>query len=209
MDEIFAIPFDDWASPGFISSYGLYYATAAMAEEYVNRLKLAKKMKEYIKAFEKYKNGDTSVKVEVLFSEVTLMMPTEVLARADFCHENVEWDHYNVWQCSYEMRASKISRNVIWLRHDDNYLRAARYEINNFGYVGILQNEIDLFCESETDYWGIPQMLYNIGNRTFSSMYIPERKFNTREECLKDISSPELFMEKDFRTMCGCAFGDG
>ncbi len=206
MEEFFAIPFDEYRLPSFCSGCCYFYSTLPMAEEYAQRLVSTGELKEYVEALDRYKSGDKSARVGVAYSQYTLMTPVEVLAHNEFTHENAAWDHYNVWHCVYEMRAEKIKRDVLWLKQGDQYLRAAKYEFDSFGYVDLHDELEPLSCSS---FWGIPLMLYVDGERIISSMYIVERFFETYEQALADIASPELCMENDLSAVCGCVFGDG
>ena len=107
------------------------------------------------------------------------------------------WDHINVWDCVYHIRADRCAAKLAYIKTSGRYCRCVLADFWNPTYEGRPFNGM---------FWGQPAMLaYGSGHLYNRLMYL-ENQFQSEAEMLADIENPEAI---DFSGFFDDVFGDG
>lgn len=171
----FAIRMPDYAAPAFCTFSREYVGTPAMLRDYVDARKKL----------------DPDFRVTDVLCEVT------ILAVKEICMAPFQWNHMNVWDCVYHIRAGQCEVKLAYIKMPDIYCRCVLAEFWNPAYDGRPLNG---------RFWGQPAMLVYEGVRLRNRLMYLEKCFQSETKMLADIVHPS---EVDFTGFFEDVFGDG
>jgi hypothetical protein len=211
--KYYALCLDDYATISFVSSFKYYYGSI---EDFDIFFKKCKDDEKYIKnhsetltAYNSFKNGDVTIKYNVAYSSQRLMTPITLYKKASIeISKEIAWNHYNIYDCIYSMRADKCTNSYIWIKQGKNYLRCVKPSFVNLQYLAIK----DEYVKFNNNFWGYPNIITtredSNGNLiTETNLYIKDCVFNSERELLDDAEN--FIVETNYTEFCNDIFGNG
>lgn len=206
MKEMYAVPFWDVSTPSFVSFYIEYFGTDEDIAEFAAACRKSGCHEEFLRGYDELMGGNSDATINIAYSDMPIKSPVELLGRSESLTSDMCWETLNTWDCPYTLKAEKMQREVIWIKHCDSFIRAARYRIK-----GLMLRGLSDFSPI-SNRWGNDEVIaFEEGSDTDcrSLFYFPERYFSSEEECRSDMSAPEFVPENDLRRLCFEFFADG
>lgn len=207
--QYYVLYLDDYSSPSFISSIKEYYGTIEEISSLMNCLSAADKKRECysstLKAFESFQSGDAWATHHTVCGERLLMKSVELMGMASFERGEMQWNHRNVWGCTYRMRASSVRISQLLLKDGEKYIRVIKPSFKNLVYKteDLLEEGWMPFSD---DLWGFPCM-YDVSGKWHNlRMYVTEQEYKKPKDALADIND---ISKISFRSACDDLFGNG
>ena len=166
----------DYATPSYCTFLKEYCGTPAMLRDYL----------------------DARKKLRPDFDEANVHCDAaSILAVKETGIAPFQWDHVNVWDCVYHIRADRCAAKLAYIKTAGRYCRCVLAEFWNPSYEGRPFRGM---------FWGQPAMLaYGSGHLYNRLMYL-ENQFQSEAEMLADIENPDTI---DFAGFFDDVFGDG
>ena len=200
----FVLTMDDLATPGFCSWTKDFYGTLDEITEYIRRI--PEGSYETTKAaLQEYLNGNTDVKHHICFHDRQLLTPVEVIKQERFELEQYLWDHKNIFDCIYKMKADMAVIEQMLIKSGDCYTRCVRCAFTDLQYMTEAPLHLG-YRKMHDGFWGLPGMMHIEGNQYILSLYVLEKRYQNLEEALADMGKVEKL---DLTDVCNEIFGDG
>ena len=210
MDNTFyAIPFWDIGTPSFVSGCLKYFGTEKNISDFADVCRKSGSNKEFMEGYDKFISGEKNVMINIAYAEQPLAEPVILLGSSSHSDIGAKWELINVWGFPYYFKSDEIKRELIWIKHGKQYIRAARYTVLNFLFNG--KGIYDEYRPLNIR-WGNNDIILPEENSIvnwYSLLYLPERYFTSEEECLADLNSPQSDYTKDFASFCFEFIADG
>lgn len=163
---------------------------------------------ELLSAFRAWELGDLDVTHNVAYQEYQLLTPEEVIDHEDFSFENVIWQHANIWDSIYELKADTIDVSQIVMKRDNLFIRGIRPVFKKLMVrcpeVPIPQlRDWDLVGDK---FFGNPHMMVARGEYTYPRLFMEQATYESLEEAIRDLHDETKI---DFSVVCDEIFGDG
>lgn len=113
------------------------------------------------------------------------------------------FEHINVWDCSYYIRAQKATTTRLYYRDSNWYFKASGLSLYR-PFYGVAPD--DLSTELGNSFWGYPGVLYKKDGWLHHRLMSKERLFTNKSEMDADIAAPA---ESDYQRFFEDVFGDG
>ena len=206
--KIYGLMLDNYAAPPYISVYKPYFGTIEDFVGFFNRLRndeyRADGYKDLISTFDRFMQGEKSLKNTVAYSEFSFFEQADIFDEADNELENCEWEHINTWGFLYYMNCSKVKISHIWISLQDTFYRCIRAEFFDLKY-GMDYGDYD----EPTMFWGLPHQFEVDGNRMYTRLYAVEKFFDNKDDVLSDMQNFKKDDKPDFSSLIEDIFGDG
>ena len=186
-------------------------------------LPLLPKRKEYIEREKKGIHPNPKDYEENKSFNITMdcMYIERIYASSLVFEDEMEYDHLNVWDWSYDMHADSFECEVLWVKYsscqgrkdengeykwDEHYVRFIRPVFVNLTYKDYLGDNKDPL---NFGTWGIDGMFVRCSDddsRSGMSLFVVDRFFDSEKELKRDIDFP---LPLDFSSVFDEIFGDG
>lgn len=210
-NEYYKIILTDYASPGFSSHSKDYYGTFTDIEKFIKAIEINTNIEDdidgLIAAMDKYKSGDYDCKHSVAYWEEKFVTPVKIIKKSFFTTVDFEWEHKNIWGCSYFMRAKALELEQILLKDGKRYLYCIRPKITNLTYTTDI-NDDKRWVLLNGMFWGFPETLTfdKIKNITRSRLYYIGSIYSNENDALLDFGRVDSIVLQAF---CNDIFADG
>lgn len=205
----FRLELDDYAMPSFTSFGKYYFGTlediATFIQAYEKREETRDRPSELVSGFHAYMAGDHSVKHNVAYHQVPLLVPAKLLHEEVVTQEELQWTHFNIWQWPIGMRCSKVISKHVWIKSAGEYFRSLTATFTNLQWEGAAGE----WHDANGGFWGFPEMLAVQSPIIASRLAVPEKVFKTAEEAEADWIDFVKKPEPDYTHFCNEIFGDG
>lgn len=202
MMDFYAVPFWDVSTPSFVSADIHYFCTKEDIAAFAAACRKSDSHEEFLRAYTEWESGKADALINVAYNETPVAEPVDVLGSGEAHRFEIEWEMLNTWFCTYNFKAEELRRELVWIKHGERYLRAARYTIK-----GLLED-----FHTAANRWGNAEVIaFEEGSDAdcHSLFYFPERYFNSEEECRNDMAAPAFNPSEDLRALCFEFIGDG
>ena len=219
---MFSVELIDYATPSYASFTKTYYGDKESILKVLNHPRTERP--DMVEAANQFFNGTGEGKVQVYFgAPEPFIKQVRVIGTVEKQLDNVSFDHNNVWNCIYKMRAEHVSCRYVYIEDSDNKLyRCLGCDFTNLT-SGDETESIPQELVREGKCWGHPGIIIEkatvdkditninqlsegekvvIGN----SLMCREMIFNTMEELQKDMQDP---CDLNFSGIFDDIFGDG
>ncbi len=206
MKTLYAVPFWDVSTPSFVSFSIEYFGTDEDIAEFAAACRRSDSHEEFLRGYDELQNGNTEATINIAYRDMPIQDPVELLGTSECISTGLCWETLNTWDCVYKFNTTQLSRELIWIKYNDSFIRAAKYTIKGLtiGEEGERQ--------TVANRWGNDEVIsFEEGSCTdcHSLFYFPERYFDSEEECLDDMASPDFRAADDLRALCFEFLGDG
>ena len=200
----------DYSAPAFVSGVKGYYGTLHEIRMMMNALKEDESIRgtyaALVRAFDEFTAGNETVCDPLLYGDLPLLRPAELLGVEELRRDDYCWTYTNVWGYPSDQRCRKVQTRHFWLRCDGLYLRCV-----TAGFE-------DLECRTPDDpVWrpfgprsgGFPHMIEYDAPRHYSRLAVWEKTFQSLEELQADRTAFRVDPDVNFEGICEDLFGDG
>lgn len=207
--RIFRLQLDDYAMPGFASSYKDYFGTLKDIEGFINAIRNdderdSEHYKELISTFDRYTNGETELTHNVAYAERPFLVRAKCIAERRNVLTNYKWEHLNIWQWPYDMKCKVADCHHMWIVCHRKFLRCIQVEFTALKY-----KHLDGRWEHPGMLWGYPHIIELEGKKTYNRLYVTEKHFKSRDELLADIELFDRQPDPNFKEFLNDIYGDG
>ena len=207
MDKLYGVPFWNCACPSFASDYVVYFGSAKDIDSFAEYCRTNECHKEFLKGYEECKNGNANAVINIAYCNLPVAEPVEVIGGGEQLSSDVEWEIMNIWDFPYYFKAKQLHRELVWIKHREKWLRAARYTIK-----GLQTADEDKQFRPVTFLMGnkgIIAITNNSNSDCRTPFFMPERFFSSEQECRADMASPQFSPEHDLSAFCFEIIADG
>lgn len=183
-EKYYGICLDDYALPSICSGTKMFYGTISQIKALISTL--SNDFEDTIVAFSEFKQGNFDVTHTVAYNKQKLLQPIEVIAYEKMNCPSMQWDHRNVWDCIYSMRAEAVQVEQILIFHNGKYIRAAKPNFTNLQYR-IKGSPERVGWKDIGSFWGFPNMLTWGGDQIKCTLFVEEQMYNDPETAKKDM----------------------
>lgn len=207
VEQYYRLTLDDYATPSFVSFTKDYFGTLSDIESFICALKDDKDeqiYKQLSSALAAYKNGENNVVHTVAYDEVPFLVPVNLLKAVSYTMPSAEWEHINVWDCSYKMRFQSAEIQQFWFESDYTYIRAMKAKITDLKYEEYNGTWSDIGTP-----WGFPHIIEEEPTYTYNRLAVADKGFDNKTEAEIDYEHFLSVPDTDFTEFCNDIFGDG
>lgn len=206
-DRFYQITLEHYGCPAYCSFSKQYAGTMDMLKAFVDELGQDAKADSYeqgiVDAFRRYQEGYHDASAFVAQGELQLIHPLTAYAVNTVCEAPFFYEHTNVWGYPYFMKGGQMKAELVYVRQGNDFMRYVKAAIESPQYGS---KEDDCGMPLNDGFWGHPCVLKSDGDWLSNQIMFCDRLFETKEEMLKDISTPAKI---DFTGFFEDAFGDG
>lgn len=179
-EQFFCITVPDYATPSFITAEKPCYGT----EEDIRTVALAND-----------KKLDVSDR------------PAELLYSEDIALDDYEWQHINIWDCTYRMKCQHVTARHFWICDGGAYLRCVKANFYGLMYEVALGR----WTNVGDQIWGYPHLIEYVteGRMHISTLAQTEKYSDTLEELKADHERFKNAPDLVFTEFCKDIFADG
>lgn len=206
MGDLYAVPFWDVSMPSFVSAYINYFGTMKDISDFAANCHKSDSHKEFQRGYDELLNGSVNATVNIAYCDLPIAERVILLDSNEELVSNIQWKMLNTWGFVYLFRADAMRRELIWIKHDSNYVRAAKYTVKGLRFGSESRSH------TISDRWGNEEVITidkDNDHECRSLFYFLERFFDTEEECRADMTTPRFEPSADLRTFCFEFIGDG
>ncbi len=208
MEKFFRLELTDYATPGFCSLTKPYYGSLNDVISFIERINsfnLDCDPDELQMALSKYMAGNKRVKHHTVSSNVNFLNKVELLEKRLYSLYNLNWQHINIWNCPYNLRASGVEVEEVLIKDKEKYSRCAKLKVYDLKLQSPLSS--DSWSELIDGFWGFPAMIYydKKTETVNSSLYYRQKVFEDFNEAENDFINNGIV----FDGFCDDIFGDG
>ena len=200
----FALTMDDYATASFCSRTKDFYGTLKDITEYIRQLP-EKSFGTTKAALREYLDGNENAAHHVCFSDRRLLTLVEVIKKERFDLAPYAWDHANIFDCIYQMKADAAAIEQMLIKQKDWYIRCVRCVFTNLQYMSE-SPAYKGYQKMPNRFWGLPGMIQMEENRYILSLYVREKYYTFPEEALADMGKADKL---NLANVCSEIFGDG
>lgn len=200
----FALTMDDYATASFCSRTKDFYGTLSDIAEYIRQLP-ERSFATTKAALQEYLDGNENAAHHVCFCDHKLLTPVEMIKQERFDLAPYAWDHANIFDCIYKMKADAAAIEQILIKQGNWYIRCARCVFTNLQYM----SESPLckgYQKMPNRFWGLPGMIRMEADRYILRLYVREKYYTRPEEALGDMGKADKL---DLANVCNEIFADG
>lgn len=203
MDKYYVIYLEDYSLPGFVDGYKKCFGTKdELLTFYINAKKKGISSLK-LNALYAFVN-DSKFQSILKYNDHMLGEKAIVLGSQNVSINDKKWTHINTWNLDYKMKVDKCDISVLWIRHRRKYYRCIKPIFTNLCYTGDPRNDY----VPVKNFWGQPGYFSLEDETLSSSIYAIDKKFEDKQELLKDIENFEVD-SINFTQVINEVFGDG
>ena len=201
--QIYKLYLDDYSKPSFTSFNKAYFETLDGIDEFISALRNDKKCKsnhnDLITA------GETKLTHTVAYQNKQFLTKVKCYEKCKSSFENYAWEHINTWGFPYYMKSEKIECEHIWISSGGAYFRCIKANFKNLHYRCYKES----YDELGGGFWGYPHQVEYKRPNTFNRLFVIEKHFKSKNECLQDVENFNKEPIPEFSEILNDIFGDG
>lgn len=202
-ETLFRMHLEEPAAPGFCSLSKSYFGTLDDFSAVISNMAQMGCNQDTVQAFRAYQEGNIEAEHTVCYNKDRLLKPVGVIAKIIYELEDVCWDHINIYDCVYKMRASKSIVEQVLVRDGDTYYRCIRPAFTGLQYQA---EGIPIWRPIGDRIWGNGSVVHIADNTIAFLTYVCENHSTELQPLLGDMWSIDAI---DFTQACNEIFGNG
>lgn len=194
---------DDPATASFTSFPKDYFGTLKDFSAFVDAVREEKGYEDTCDAFDQFVNGNSVAQHTVCYNKTPILRLASLIGKERFELDEMEWDHENIYGCTYKMRADRISAEQILFRCEGHYYRCVRPTFYGLQYKSRIDTE---WKDVGSQLWGNTGIIQITEKEYSFRLFVVENESAKADEVLAKMWFPQFL---NFKTACDEIFGDG
>lgn len=194
---------DDPATASFCSFPKDYFGTLNDYHDFVEAVREEKGYADTREAFAQFLNGNSLAQHTVCYNKTPILRLASLIGKEHFELDETEWDHENVYGCTYKMRAERISAEQILFRCEDHFYRCIR---PTFYGLQFKSREDAEWQDVGSQLWGNKGIIQVTGREHKFRLFVVEKESQKLDVVLSEMWFPQYL---NFKTACDEIFGNG
>ena len=199
----YCIALDDPTTPSFCTFAKNYFGTVFDIDQVMDRMARIGRYPDAVQAFIAFEYGDTEAAHTVCFHKEKLMNPCMLIAKEHFVLTDHIWEHENVWESTYHMRADYIAVDQILLQEEGLYYRCIRPTFSRLDCKTDINED---WKPVGSRIWGNKAIMQYLRGNHSLALYVLEKRYSDLDTAMAHMGKPELL---DLSKVCDEIFGDG
>ena len=206
----FCLTTEEYAIPSCTSGTKLYFGTLSEMSDFVVALRTAGVCEGLVEAYDQYISGNQEATHIAGFRSEKLLRPAAVHPFGLYFLGDFSWDHLNVYECVYNMRADRVEVMHAVAEVDGKFYRCMKAKFFNLTYSSDLFPDIPPAL-LDSGFWGHPCVLKSSvdsdGSHVIESRFFAASVCFTNFEEAAALNSSNLLY--DLQAVVDDIFGDG